>query len=113
MSGENRETANLPWPLWVVPICMSLLALAPLPYGYYMLLRLVVCGACILLVLREHSIRGWGFWAAALGLVALLFNPIFRIHLSRELWIPLNIACAALFAAHLVVNIKRSRLPSA
>ncbi|ATN34730.1 hypothetical protein ACO34A_13065 [Rhizobium sp. ACO-34A] len=73
-----------------------LLALAPWPYEYYMLLRVLVfasgvyCGVSLL----AHS-RGS---AVALFLTAALFNPFLPMHLTREIWMVLNVVCAAVFA---------------
>lgn len=66
------------------------------PYGYYMLLRVVVFAA--------GGFCAWSLWqvgrqslAVALGIVALLFNPFVPAHLSREIWAVLNLASAGLF----------------
>lgn len=74
---------------------MSIIALLPLPYAYYMLLRVVVFGAAIYCGLlgyksnRELSI--------ALFVAAAVFNPLIPVHLFREAWAFLNLATAGLF----------------
>ena len=46
---------------------------------------------------RAHEIeRLWALWT--FGLVALLFNPLIPIYLTRELWIPIDLLTAVLFA---------------
>jgi hypothetical protein len=77
---------------------MLVIALAPLPYGYFMLLRLVVCGAAVwlaytLMAGRRSQGMGWAFVG-----VALLYNPVFRVHFEREIWMILNLATTAPFA---------------
>ena len=72
-------------------------ALGGWPYGYYPLLRLVVSGAGIYTAFVMYGWRRMGL-AWLFGLVALLFNPIVVIHLSREMWRPIDLFCAALFA---------------
>lgn len=71
-------------------------ALTDWPYGYYQLLRLVVCGGAVCVA---HSAFTWKkIWAVWLfGIIALLFNPLIPIHLSRELWKPIDVVCAILF----------------
>ena len=73
-----------------------LAALAPWPYDYYRLLRVVIFAAgvyCGVSVLEEQ--RGL---AIALFLCAAIFNPFVPAHLSREIWSVLNVAGAGLFA---------------
>lgn len=77
-------------------ILILLGALAPWPYGYYQLLRFVVCpvgGYVAFLAYKWQK-----FWATWLfGIIAVLFNPFISIHLSRELWQPVDLVCALLF----------------
>ena len=80
----------------LIAAVMLLLALAELPYGYYQLLRLVVCGVSIFVAFTAYSWQKmWAMWL--FGLVALLFNPLIPIHLSREIWQPIDVICAILF----------------
>lgn len=83
--------------LWfVVPVVFLLIALLPLPYGYYQFMRIVVCIAAAYIAFRAFSFnqRGWG---VAFGMIAILFNPIIPVHLSRGVWAPIDIAAAVLF----------------
>jgi hypothetical protein len=72
------------------------LAVLPLPYGFYTLLRIAVFGGgayfAAILWERERAV------AYCLAFAALLFNPIWPVHLSREIWLPINFAGMALFA---------------
>jgi hypothetical protein len=73
-------------------------ALADWPYGYYQFLRLVVCGVGIYIaVLAYHWRRIWAVWL--FGITATLFNPFVPVHLSKNLWQPIDVGCAALFLA--------------
>ena len=80
----------------LIAAAMLLLALAEFPYGYYQLLRLVVCGVSVYMAFMAY---GWQkMWAVWLfGFMALLFNPLIPIHLSREIWQPIDVVCAILF----------------
>lgn len=64
------------------------------PYSYYMFLRVVIFFTSIYLVtqLQEHKEWKWIFI-----FMAILYNPLFEIHLTRGLWTPINIASALLF----------------
>lgn len=81
---------------------MLLSALAPFPYGYYQLLRLVVCGAAVYVAFMAFNLQKiWAVWV--FGFVAILFNPLIPIHLSREIWQPIDVICAILFIAMMFV----------
>jgi len=80
---------------------MLLIALAPLPYGYYTFLRLVVTlGAALLSWLEFSGARRLTVWATIFGLVALLFNPLVPVHLYRDVWAILDITTAIVFARY-------------
>ncbi|MCR5872261.1 hypothetical protein LRS08_18670 [Sphingomonas sp. J315] len=74
---------------------MMLVALLEMPYGYYQLLRLVtaVAGAWIAYSAWQADRIGW---AIAIGIVALLFNPVVPVHFERETWAILNVIAAAI-----------------
>jgi hypothetical protein len=60
-------------------------ALGRHPYDYYVVLRWLVCGVGALGAFRASGAGKTG-WAWALGIVALFFNPIIPVHLTRETW---------------------------
>ena len=76
---------------------MLLLAIPPIwPYGYYTLLRLVVCavGAYCAWYAKEQENQGW-LWTMVV--VAVLFNPLIPVHLTKGIWVFLNLGAAVLF----------------
>lgn len=73
------------------------------PYGYFTILRVLVCGALVALALRAVS-HDFVRWASALGVGALVYNPLVPLHLGREVWRPINLITIALiliFTAYL------------
>jgi hypothetical protein len=91
----------VPAVVWFVPIAMLLIALLPLPIGFYTLLRLVVCAAAAYLAVEDYRARGSvGFWLVVLAGVALLFNPLTPIFLSRDQWAPIDVLGAVVFVLH-------------
>ena len=91
----------------LIAATMLLLALAPWPYGYYQLLRFVVCGVGVYVAYTAYNWqKTWAVWV--FGFIALLFNPLIPIHLSRELWQPIDVICAILF----IVSLFAVRLPT-
>ena len=66
------------------------IGLLPLPYGYYMVLRLFLCVVCIYFVSSVPGVRDGERWVL-IGL-ALLYNPIAPVELgSKPLWSIINI----------------------
>ena len=98
---QARRHSGLHPAVWLVPAALLLVALLPLPYGFYVLLRLVVCGAAALLTYDECRLCGGvSGWAMLLAGVALLFNPLIPVHLTREIWAPIDIGAALLMVIH-------------
>jgi FtsH-binding integral membrane protein len=88
-------------PALVVAV-MLVVAIASLPYGYYQLLRWVTCGVAVFIAIMAYR---WGkVWATGIfGLVAVLFNPLLPIYLTREIWRPIDLTCAVLFIVSIFI----------
>lgn len=87
---ENRQT-KMPRAIIAVMIVMLGIALLPIRwYGYYILLKLVVCGGCAFLAANAYD-DGRKHLVWFLGGLAVLYNPIIRFPLGRELWMVINI----------------------
>ena len=74
----------------------SLVAIFPLPYGYYTLLRIVVTIGCIVYLASNYEgelTRG----VVTFGVILILFNPLIPIWLSKPIWIPIDIVVACVF----------------
>lgn len=84
-------------PLLLVNIAVAMLfiAILPLPYGYYTLLRLlatvVFAWAAYTSYVREKQSQ-----AVILGVLVLLYNPLIVIAFKKALWVVINI-CAAVY----------------
>ena len=70
-------------------------------YDYYVLLRWVVCGVGGLGAFRAAGFGKRG-WAWALGIVALFFNPIIPVHLTRETWGFIDVGAALLLLVSII-----------
>ena len=75
---------------------MLLLSLLPMPYGYYQLLRLATTAAALVGMVRAYQVRDNG-WLIGLGVVALLFNPVFPVYFSRGMWAVVDVGVAVAF----------------
>ena len=71
------------------------LALADWPYGYYQFLRIVVTGYCIW-VAWSASRSGAEAWTWIFSILAILYNPVFKISMSRDVHAVVNIVTAVL-----------------
>lgn len=91
----------------LIAICVLLgLALLPMPYGYYMFLRLSVCAYAVFVFAQEQK-KGVCFGSVAAIGIALLYNPIFRVHLNKENWIWANVATAVILIIVFALENKR------
>ena len=71
------------------------------PYGYYILLRIVCCAVCAYLAVAAAS-TGKTQWSWTLGILAVIYNPIMRIHLTRDIWSVVNVITVIILAVSIV-----------
>ncbi len=86
---------KVPWWVFVLPAAMSLIALADLPYGYYQLLRIVVTGSACWIAIEFYS-RKSVIGMATFGAMSVIFNPIAKIHMERDVHAIFNVVSSAL-----------------
>ncbi len=63
--------------------------------GYYTLLHWVCCGTLIYQAYQAVKLKRQK-WVWILGIMALVYNPIFRLHFNREIWSAINIITAGI-----------------
>jgi hypothetical protein len=82
------------WGIAVVAVAFLMAAaLGRWPYSFYVVMRVVVCVAGVYLAME--SVRcSRTLLAITFSCCALLFNPIFPLHMRRSDWRPLNIAAS-------------------
>jgi hypothetical protein len=91
---------------------MLFLALGRLPYGYYTLLRFVVCGTAAYGAYFASTEQKKPAWAWIFGIIAVLFNPLIPIHLTRDIWAVIDVAVALLLFVSLLF-LRQSNRPAA
>jgi len=94
--SNQKEKNNFIKYFIILTILMLFGAVAEWPYGYYTILRWITCVTSILVVLQafEKNID----WAKVVFIViAILFNPLVPIYLSRSIWMPIDIITAITF----------------
>lgn len=68
----------------------------PMPYGYYMLLRLFFCGMSLFYLTRPVGVREREKWVLV-GMV-VLYNPLVPVELGNKgLWTIVNVATVIYF----------------
>jgi len=102
---NRASTANAV--VLLVAVGFLLLALPRQSYGYYTLLRWVVCSAAAYHAASVYSRRKvptvWLFAA-----LALLFNPFAPVHLDRQLWKLVDLVAAVVFGVNAFVEFRES-----
>ena len=86
-----KEPVNKIWIPQTIIILMLCWAFYPdNPYGYYILLRWVCCAVFIYLAIHAWDLDKKGLvWV--FGIIAAVYNPIIRIHSTREMWSVVNL----------------------
>ena len=93
--------------LSILPAAMLLIAPAPWPYVYYVLLRWLVLICVGAIAYESFQRRGWHAWTIGLISLVVLFNPIVPFHLAHQVWTVLNVVGAVFLFAHLWVERER------
>ena len=92
--------------IWIpqaIVIPMLLWALNPVnPYGYYILLRWICCAVFVYLAIQAWNIEKQG-WIWIPGVTAAIYNPILRIHSTREMWSIVNLITIGLAVTSIFV----------
>ena len=78
-----------------------LLILAPLisfPYGFYTFLRLIISITATVIIFQNFKTsEGINEISILFGLILILYNPIIPVHLSREIWMPINFITSGVY----------------
>lgn len=93
--------------LYLLLSALLLLCLAPMPYGYYQLVRFI---SMVLFALFAYN-----YWikeikplAITYGALALLFQPFVKVALGRAMWNVADVVALGLIGIYLYENNKAS-----
>ena len=89
--------------VYLILAVLMLLCLAPMPYGYYMLVRFVAMVAFGIMAYRYYM-NNKAIAATMFGVLALLFQPIYKIALERVTWNVIDVLVAVLVIALYVME---------
>ena len=87
---------NIKWPSITTGVLLLLGILNGWPYGFYIILRWVVCGVAIFNTVgfSKSKLTGWVF---VFGALAFLFNPLFPVYLNKSSWVGIDLISAIVF----------------
>jgi len=102
-----KRFLNLSVVLRLVSAVLLIWALSKHKYDYYTILRWVVSATSVYCGTIANKMKN-SIWVAMFAPVAILFNPIIPIGLSRNTWSKIDVACAIF----LLVSIKFVNEPS-
>ena len=76
---------------WIAPIVALAIGFLPMPFGYYIISRLIVSGCALYFAVKfykqQDNFKPWIF-----GFLVVLYNPIIPMPLgSKALWMIVNI----------------------
>ena len=77
-----------------------------LPYGYYQILRWVVCGVGAYCAIRLAGRKGW-MWA--MSIVALLFNPALPFRFGYSTWGAIDLIAGVFFITAIPLVWRRAK----
>jgi hypothetical protein len=102
ITKEQIKTKNI---IAIIAGVVLILAIPPLwPYGYYQLLRWVVTAAALYIIYISYGLDNKK-WIWLMAIIAILFNPIFSIHLTKGIWAPIDFVVAIIFFISLNIKV--------
>lgn len=89
-------------PLYITCCVLLVIALLPLPGGFYTLVRIITTiGAVVAAV--QNSKDGINIWGILFGILAVLFNPVIPVYLhDKGAWSLIDIIAIIIFVCYLV-----------
>lgn len=92
------ENSPISYKILALAAALLFIAVAPLPYGFYTFIRIIVCGCASWMAYQSFSAGEKTFWPWLMGFIAILFNPVATIYMTKEIWMVADTFTGALFA---------------
>jgi hypothetical protein len=94
MNGDSKHLKML---LLVAALMLCIAVIPTLPYGYDTLLRLIVCGTAAYAAFKLKNSSSLSGHFIPLLIIAVLFNPLIPIYLTRLIWLIIDLFGAVYF----------------
>ena len=87
----------------IISCLLLLIAIAPMPYGYYQFLRITIT---VVTGINAYDLyqKKQNNWLVAFVAIVILYNPIIVIHFEKAIWKPINIVTAVFFGVFTLVK---------
>lgn len=82
------------------------LCLAKMPYGYYEFIRFIALIGFVYLSYKSYEERSKGL-CFIYAVLAILFQPLFKIYLGRELWNIVDVIVGIFLLASIAYNARK------
>ena len=82
---NNNNSFKINGAVYIVLSVLLLLCLAPMPYGYYQLVRFIAAVVFIVFAWHHYNTKDVCL-SVVFGALALLFQPFIKIALGRTMW---------------------------
>ena len=89
--------------VYLILAALMLICLAPMPYGYFQLVRFVAMVAFGLMA-YQYYMRQKAIASVVFGVLAVLFQPIYKIALGRATWNVIDVVVAVLLVGLFVLE---------
>jgi len=88
--------------IFLIPaIFLCIVPFFKFPYGIYTLLRIVVTLSAAFIIYDNYKkTNNVNTTIVLFSIILIVFNPIFPIRLSREIWLPIDLITAAIYFYH-------------
>ena len=87
----------------IISCLLLLIAIAPMPYGYYQFLRITITVVTGIYAYDLYQ-KKQNNWLVAFVAIVILYNPIIVIHFEKAIWKPINIVTAVFFGVFALVK---------
>ena len=90
--------------IFLIPaIFLCIVPFFKFPYGIYTLLRIVVTLSSVFIIyVNYNKIKKVDATIIIFSAILILFNPMFPIRLSKEIWLPIDLITAAIYFYHYI-----------
>jgi len=95
---ENRKDENgfIKYLIFFSVLILFNAAIHNTHYGYYAFVRCIICITSILIAFQAFK-KNIDWAKVVFIIIAIIFNPLAPIYLSRNIWMPIDIIAAILF----------------
>ena len=87
---------NMKWLCIASGIILIAAIIPSWPYNYYVFLRWAIFISAIITAYGFYNSKLTG-WTLVFGAVAILFNPIIPVYLTRQIWTPIDLVAGILY----------------